>query len=83
MHPMAENGEPVETTQKRVKCRLAPEDVASMLAKLPPESKKVLAMHYHENMRVLDIATCLGVTESDVRQIHAQSLASLHRQMVT
>jgi DNA-directed RNA polymerase specialized sigma24 family protein len=62
MQPMTENGGLVETTQKRVKCRLGPEDVASMLAKLPSESKKVLAMHYHENMRLLDIATCLGVT---------------------
>jgi len=83
MHPMAESYGSVENTQKRLKCQLEPEDVASMLAKLPAESKKVLAMHYHENMRLLDIATCLGVTESDVRQIHAQSLASLHRQMLT
>jgi len=73
-----DNGELAETALKRGKQPLEPEEVASLLAKLPPESKKILAMYYHENMRFLDIATCLGFTESDVRRIHAQSLESLH-----
>jgi DNA-directed RNA polymerase specialized sigma subunit len=79
---MIENGESVETGQKGRKSQLGPEEVALLLAKLPPESKKVLAMYYHENMRLLDIATCLGFTESDVCRIHAQSVASLHLEMV-
>jgi DNA-directed RNA polymerase specialized sigma subunit len=73
-----DNGEIAETGLKRGKQPLEPEEVASLLAKLPPESKKILAMYYHENMRLLDIATCLGFTESDVRRIHAQSIESLH-----
>jgi DNA-directed RNA polymerase specialized sigma subunit len=73
-----DNSEIAETGLKRGKQPLEPEEVASLLAKLPPESKKILAMYYHENMRLLDIATCLGFTESDVRRIHAQSLESLH-----
>ena len=58
------------------------EEVVSLLAKLPPKSKKVLAMYYHENMRLQDIATCLGVTESEVREIHAQAVESIHLRMV-
>jgi DNA-directed RNA polymerase specialized sigma subunit len=73
-----DDGERAETALKRGKQPLEAEELASLLAKLPPESKKILAMYYHENMRLLDIATCLGSTESDVRRIHAQSLESLH-----
>jgi DNA-directed RNA polymerase specialized sigma subunit len=73
-----DDGELAETALKRCKQPLEPEEVASLLAKLPPESKKILALYYHEHMRLLDIATCLGFTESDVRRIHDQSLESLH-----
>jgi RNA polymerase sigma factor FliA len=51
--------------------------LARRMAKLPTVSKKVLAMYYYENMRVLDIANCLGLTESIVRQIHLETVASL------
>jgi DNA-directed RNA polymerase specialized sigma subunit len=53
------------------------EAVVALLVKLPLESKKVLAMYYHENMRLLDIVTCLGLTEKEVCEIHAQVLASI------
>ena len=81
MHPIAEHGEPVEPAQKRGVSEPGREEVVSLLAKLPLTSKKVLAMYYHENMRLLDIATCLGLAESDVCQIYMQSLASLRRQI--
>jgi RNA polymerase sigma factor for flagellar operon FliA len=82
MRPMVENGKSVKTGQKQRRSQLGREEVVLLLAKLPPESKKVLAMYYHENMRLLDIATCLGFSESDVCQIHAQSVASLQLEMV-
>ena len=81
MRPIVENGELVAPGRKRGKSELGREEIVSLLAKLSPESKKVLAMYYHENMRLLDIATCLGLAESDVYQIYAQSLASLKRQI--
>jgi DNA-directed RNA polymerase specialized sigma subunit len=56
--------------------------IVSLLVKMPLESKKVLAMYYHENMRLLDIATCLGITESKVFQIHAQSVGSIRLLLV-
>jgi DNA-directed RNA polymerase specialized sigma subunit len=82
MHPIAEHGELVEPAQKRGVSEPGREEVVSLLAKLPLKSKKVLAMYYHENMRLLDIATCLGVTESEIREIHAQAVESIHLLMV-
>ena len=80
MHPIAEHGELEEPAQKRGVSEPRREEVVSLLAKLPPKSKKVLAMYYHENMRLLDIATCFGVTESEVCEIHAQAVESIHLQ---
>jgi DNA-directed RNA polymerase specialized sigma24 family protein len=82
MHPIAEHGELVEPAQKCGVSEPRREEVVSLLAKLPLTSKKVLAMYYHENMRLLDIATCLGVTESEIREIHAQAVESIHLLMV-
>ena len=81
MLPVVENGELLPAGQKRGKSELGREEIVSLLAKLSPKSKKILAMYYHENMRLLDIATCLGLAESDVVQIYAQCLASLRRQI--
>ena len=82
MLPVVENGELLPAGQKRGKSELGREEIVSLLAKLSPESKKILAMYYHENMRLLDIATCLGVTESEVCEIHAQAVESIHLLMV-
>jgi hypothetical protein len=34
-------------------------------------------MHYHEHIRFSQIAACIGVTESLICQIHAQTVALL------
>ena len=44
------------------------------IAQLPAVPKKVLAMYYYENMQVLDIAACLGLTESRILQIHSEAM---------
>ena len=51
--------------------------LSQKIAHLPPGPKKVLAMHYHEHIPLSEIATCIGVTESLICQIHAQTVASL------
>jgi RNA polymerase sigma factor for flagellar operon FliA len=38
--------------------------LARRMVKLPTIPKKVLAMYYCENMRLLDIAKCFGLAES-------------------
>jgi RNA polymerase sigma factor FliA len=43
--------------------------LAERLAELPDMSKKVLAMHFYENMPFSDIAACFRLTESSICQI--------------
>ena len=50
---------------------------AQRIAQLPLGPKKVLAMHYHEHIPLSEIAACIGVTESLICQIHAQTVALL------
>ncbi|MBV9106616.1 MAG: FliA/WhiG family RNA polymerase sigma factor [Verrucomicrobia bacterium] len=56
-------------------------EVLSLLAlrmeQLPAVPKKVLAMYYYENMRLSEIATCFGLTESRICQIHTQTVGQL------
>ena len=51
--------------------------LAQRMAKLPAVQRKVLAMYYYEEMQLRDIATCFGLTESRMCQIHQQAVASL------
>ena len=44
------------------------------IVQLPPTTKKVLAMYYHENLHPAEIATCLGLTERDVELIRARTV---------
>jgi RNA polymerase sigma factor FliA len=47
------------------------------IAELPDIPRKVLAMYYHENMRLAEIAAVFGLTESRICQIHAQTILGL------
>jgi RNA polymerase sigma factor FliA len=67
-------------------CTLAPDfldrkEVLSLLtqrmAELPDTPKKVLAMYYHENMRLAEIAACFKVSESRICQIHTHTIGLL------
>ena len=49
------------------------------IAQLPELQKKVLAMYYYENMRLSEIATLFGVTESRISQIRGQAVAVLRK----
>jgi RNA polymerase sigma factor FliA len=65
---------------------LARKEVLSLLtermAELPETPKKVLAMYYYENMRICEIATCFGLTESRICQIHTQTIGLLRNYLV-
>ena len=56
--------------------------LSQKIAELPPGLKKVLAMHYHEHMPLPEIAVCIGVTESLISQIHAQTVALLRNYLL-
>lgn len=51
------------------------------IAELPERQRKILAMYYHEEMRLAEIAEVFGVTEARICQIHAQTVATLRRQV--
>src|ERR1700722_2200634 len=51
--------------------------LSQKISQLPPGPKKILAMHYHEHIPLSEIAASLGVTESLICQIHAQTVALL------
>jgi RNA polymerase sigma factor FliA len=53
--------------------------LAQRMAKLPEVQKKVLAMYYHENMKLSEIAKCFGLTESRICQIHTQTVGVLRK----
>ncbi len=55
--------------------------VAELIAALPDMPRKILAMYYHEKMRLAEIAEVFGLTESRICQIHAQTLRQLRTQM--
>lgn len=47
------------------------------MSELPDIPRKILAMYYFENMRLAEIASVFGLTESRICQIHAQTILSL------
>lgn len=47
------------------------------IAELPDIPRKILAMYYHENLRLAEIAAVFGLTESRICQIHAQTILGL------
>lgn len=51
--------------------------VAQRIRQLPDIPRKILAMYYHENMRLAEIAAIFNLTESRICQIHAQTILSL------
>jgi RNA polymerase sigma factor for flagellar operon FliA len=56
--------------------------LAQRMEQLPTVPKKVLAMYYYENMRLSEIATCFGLTESRICQIHTQTVGLLRTYLV-
>jgi RNA polymerase sigma factor for flagellar operon FliA len=47
------------------------------IASLPDIPRKILAMYYHENLRLAEIAAVFDLTESRICQIHAQTILTL------
>jgi len=51
--------------------------VAQKIAELPDIQRRVLAMYYHENMRLAEIAAVFKLTESRICQIHSRAILGL------
>jgi len=51
--------------------------LARCIAELPPTDKTILALYYHENLEPTEIATCLGLTQSEIDQVRAEAVGLL------
>ena len=47
------------------------------IAQLPLTPKTVLAMYYHENLELAEIAACLDSTDCEIEQIRAETVGLL------
>lgn len=55
--------------------------LAQKIQELPDIQRRVLAMYYHENLRLAEIAAVFNLTESRICQIHARALLGLRAQI--
>lgn len=51
--------------------------IARRIRQLPPIQQKVLALYYHEDLRLREIAEVFGLTESRIAQIHSQAILAV------
>lgn len=68
-----------------VRDRMEQEELVQLMvrsiAALPETPRKILAMYYHENMRLAEIAAVFNLTESRICQIHSQAVLTLRASM--
>jgi RNA polymerase sigma factor FliA len=57
------------------------EILTRLIGELPRTDRLVLALYYHEGLRMREIGSVLGVTESRVSQLHARAVASLRARL--
>ena len=65
------------SASERLEQKELTELIAERIKELPKVPKRVLAMYYYEGMKLADIATAFGLTESRICQIHTQTVAQL------
>lgn len=56
--------------------------LAQRIAQLPSVPKKVLAMYYHENLRLAEIGARFGISEAKVCQILIRTLGLLRNYLM-
>jgi RNA polymerase sigma factor for flagellar operon FliA len=57
------------------------EIVTQKMSELPDIQRRVLAMYYHENLRLAEIAAVFRLTESRICQIHSRAILALRAQI--
>jgi DNA-directed RNA polymerase specialized sigma subunit len=51
--------------------------LAQRIEQLPPKPKKILAMYYHEHLRLTEIANCFGLNECEIDDILTETIDQL------
>lgn len=52
--------------------------LAAKIAEMPNLAKKVLALHYHKNVCIEDVAVFLEFPETTIQEIHSKAVCSLY-----
>ena len=70
-----------DSSETPVRDRLEQQELLQIMARcieaLPETPRKILAMYYHENLRLAEIAAVFHLTESRICQIHSQTVLAL------
>jgi RNA polymerase sigma factor for flagellar operon FliA len=73
--------EQTEPVQSRLEHEELSQIITQKITELPDIQKRVLAMYYHENMRLAEIAAVFQLTESRICQIHSRAILTLRAQV--
>lgn len=55
------------------------QSIADALRQMSERDRLLIALYYHQDLNMKEIALTLGLTESRVCQLHKQCLATLNR----
>ncbi len=66
-----------EETEKRLNHDEEVDILAEAIAELPERERTILALYYHEGLKMHQIAQILGVTESRISQIRSKTIKTL------
>jgi RNA polymerase sigma factor for flagellar operon FliA len=70
-----------DSPTEEVSRRELKEVVLERLKQLPEIQRKVLALYYHEDLHLREIAEVFGLTESRICQIHSQAILNIRSYM--
>ena len=57
--------------------------LVQQIEQLPPTTKKILAMYYHENFKLSEIAAWVGLSECQIDEIRAQTVGLLNNYLLS
>src|SRR5690606_38925700 len=68
-----------ENFPERIERKELQELVARKIHELPKQQQKVLALYFHEGLRLAEIGSIMEISEARVSQIRSQALAHLRK----
>jgi DNA-directed RNA polymerase specialized sigma subunit len=57
--------------------------LVQQIEQLPPTTKKILAMYYHENFKLSEIAVSVGLSECQIDEIRTQTVGLLNNYLLS
>jgi hypothetical protein len=66
-----------------LECEEALPFLVQRIVQLPPAPRRVLAMYYHENLPLSEIAPCFGLTECQIDKIRIETVDLLRKYLLS